>query len=43
MKEICKNCALAKPTYKGFICEKTKKKTKNSGTCDSFTERMKSR
>lgn len=37
MKEICKNCEWAKPTYKGYICGKTKKKTKNAGTCESFS------
>lgn len=33
MKEICKNCAHCKPTYKGGACELKGKKTKLTETC----------
>ena len=35
MKEICKNCTHCKPSYKHGVCELTKKKTKQSATCDN--------
>lgn len=34
MKEICKNCAKCKPTYKGGYCEDKMKKVRLSGTCE---------
>ena len=36
MKEICKNCAHACPTYKGSLCELKGKKVKQLGTCEDF-------
>lgn len=36
MKEICKNCAHARPTYKGIICEGTSKKVKIQGSCEHW-------
>lgn len=36
MKEICKNCINAHPTYKGVCCEKTGKKTKTTSTCEDW-------
>ena len=36
MKEICKNCIHAKPTYKGSICELTRKKVKQQGSCEEW-------
>lgn len=36
MKEICKNCEYAKPTYKGAVCELKKKKVKMQGNCERF-------
>lgn len=36
MKEICKNCAECKPTYKGGICDLKNKKVKLQGTCESW-------
>lgn len=39
MKEICKNCANTKPTYKGIICTLSGKKTKQSGTCDEWRKK----
>ena len=39
-KEICKNCASCKPTYKGGVCEITKKKVNMSkGTCEKWREK----
>ena len=39
-KEICKNCANCKPTYKGGVCEITKKKVNMSkGTCEKWREK----
>ena len=34
MKEICKNCANVKPTYKGVACNIKKKKVKTTDTCE---------
>ena len=39
MKKICKNCANAGPTYKGYICRKTGKKTKSTGKCEDWREK----
>ena len=39
MKEICKNCEHAKPTYKGQICELTQKKTKQGSTCENWRKK----
>lgn len=36
MKEICKNCAHARPTYKGIICEGAGKKVKTQGSCEHW-------
>ena len=36
MKEICKNCAHSRPTYKGIICEGTGKKVKTQDTCEHW-------
>lgn len=36
MKEICKNCAHCKPSYKGGVCEISEKKVKLSATCESW-------
>jgi hypothetical protein len=36
MKEICKNCKLTKPTYKGVICTLKNKKVKHNQTCEGF-------
>ena len=36
MKEICKNCERAKPTYKGVICTLKNKKVKCDQTCECF-------
>lgn len=36
MKEICKNCAHCKPTYKGGRCEVKDKKVKLQGTCEDW-------
>lgn len=36
MKEICKNCIHAKPTYKGSLCEQTGKKIKQQDTCEGW-------
>ena len=39
-KEICKNCENCKPTYKGGMCEITKKKVNMSkGTCEKWREK----
>ena len=35
MKEICKNCAHCKPSYKSGVCEITGKKTKQKDTCEN--------
>lgn len=39
MKEICKNCACCKPTYKGQLCEKTGKKVKQKDTCEDWCQK----
>ena len=39
MKEICKNCTHAQPTYKGIACELTAKKVKTTGNCERWTEK----
>ena len=39
MKEICKNCVHAKPTYKGVNCELTGKKTKTTATCEDWRDK----
>ena len=36
MKEICKNCIHARPTYKGIECEGKGKKVKTQDTCERF-------
>lgn len=37
MKEICKNCIHAKPTYKGITCEfNSDKKVKTTATCNDW-------
>ena len=36
MKEICKNCAHAAPTYKGVSCDIKGKKVKTQDTCERF-------
>ena len=36
MKEICKNCKNCTPTYKGQICEVTRKKTRQQDTCENW-------
>lgn len=37
MKEICKTCAHAQPTYKGIACEG--KKVKTTGSCERWAEK----
>lgn len=41
MKQICKNCANSRPTYKGRYCvaDSKKKMVKLSGTCDKWREK----
>lgn len=39
MKEICKNCIHAQPTYKGVHCTRKDKKVKTTGTCDDWREK----
>jgi hypothetical protein len=39
MKEVCKNCEHAKPTYKGNQCELTRKRVKTTHTCENFREK----
>ena len=34
--EVCRFCVFSIPTYKGWICEKTRKKVKATNTCSSF-------
>lgn len=36
MKEECKNCAHARPTYKGVWCEMKDKRVKTRDTCEDF-------
>lgn len=37
MKEICKTCAHAQPTYKGITCDLKQKKVKTTATCEEWT------
>ena len=42
MKDICKNCAYCKPTYKSYYCDRDKtKKVRLQDTCEKW-ERKKS-
>ena len=36
MKEICKNCEHAQPTYKGVRCEVKDKKVKTTAACEEW-------
>lgn len=36
MKETCKNCVHAKPTYKGIYCEIKQKTDKQKDTCENW-------
>lgn len=36
MKEICKNCIHAAPTYKGVSCDIKGKKVKAQDTCERY-------
>jgi hypothetical protein len=39
MKEICKNCEHAQPTYKGVRCEVKDKKVKTTANCEDWRPR----
>lgn len=41
MKEICKNCAHCKPSYKSYYCDRSAKhkKTKLTATCEEWKEK----
>lgn len=39
MREICKNCEHAKPTYKGIVYEMTGKRVKTTSSCDDWRDK----